>query len=403
MAHTRRTIALSGLGAAILVGLGYVSFRNDPVPVDLASVSRGKLEVTITADGETSVRDLYEVSSPIAGRTLRSPVAVGDPVEKDETIVAIVEPASSGLLDARTRLQAEAALQEAHAARHVALAELHRAEEVLKFARSQFDRTKALVSRGVASTTRLEDDSQKLAIANASVEAASAQIKMADGTIERAQAALTESVDGPLDASRCCVQIRTPADGVVLSIDRISGRHVNAGDALLSIGDPTDLELKADILSTDGVRLIPGAKAYVERWGGEGSLLAELVRIEPAARTKVSALGIEEQRVDAYFDLLTPADKRMALGDGFAVFLRIVEWEADDVIQIPLSAVFRNGTDWAVFVASDGYASLRAVTLGRRNGRVVQVQAGLEVGEQVVTHPSDAIADGTRYVERSGL
>ena len=403
MAFSTRTTVLSGLGIALVAGLAYVSFREDPVPVDFAEVTRGPLEITINADGETRVRDLYEVAAPIAGMAMRSPVEVGDPVKAGETIVAIVQPGSSGLLDERSRRQAEAALQEALAARQVAEAELHQAQETQTFAQSQFDRTKALVTRGVASITRLEDDTQRLRVADAALEAAEARIEMANGAVDRARASLLEPSENERTASSCCVELRAPSDGVILSIAAISERPVSIGTPLVTIGDAKDLELVADILSNDAVRLSPGAIAYVERWGGDDVLEARLDRIDPKARTKISALGIEEQRVDAYFSLISPAEDRPNLGDGFSVFLRIVEWRADDVLQVPLSSVFRDGEGWAVFVGTANTAELRPVTLGRRNGQMTQVLSGLEPGEKVVTHPSDAIADGVTLVERAQL
>jgi len=403
MAYSTRTLALIGIGAALVAGLSYVSFRTDPVAVDLALVTQGPLEVTINADGQTQVRDLFEVASPIAGMALRSPVSEGDVVRSNETIVAIVRPSSTGLLDARAQLQAEATLQEATAARHVAQADLKQAQETQRFAQSQFDRTQALATRGVASITRLEDDAQRLAVANATIEAAQARIEMADGTIERARASLLSPNDQGSSPESCCVQLTAPTDGVVLSVGTISERPVSIGTPLVSIGDPDKLELVADIRSNDAVRLQPGALAYVERWGGDEILEARLERIDPKARTKISALGIEEQRVDAYFSLISPSGARPNLGDGFSVFLRIVEWHAEDVLQIPLSAAFRDDSGWAVFVALDGIAEKRAVTLGRRNNRMVEVLTGLERAEQVVTHPSDAIAAGVALVERSQL
>ena len=403
MAYSNRTLALIGIGAALVAGLSYVSFRTDPIAVDLATVTRGPLEVTINADGQTRVRDLFEVSSPIAGTALRSPVAEGDPVRAGETIVAIVRPSSSGLLDARAQLQAEAALQEAMAARHVAQADLKQAQETQRFAKSQFERTQALVTRGVASITRLEDNTQRLAVANASVEAAQARIAMTDGRIERARASLLSPNDAGSTQDLCCVELRAPADGLVLSVSAVSERPVSIGAPLVSIGDPGQLELVADILSNDAVRLRPGARAHVERWGGNAALEARLERIDPKARTKTSALGIEEQRVDAYFSLVSPAEARPDLGDGFSVFLRIVEWRAEDALQIPLSAAFRDEDGWAVFVALSGIAEKRNITLGRRNDRMVEVVTGLEQSEKVVTHPSDSITAGANLVERSQL
>ena len=403
MAYSTRTLVLTGLGGAIIAGLAYVSFREESVSVDLAEVTRGTLEITVNADGETKIRDLFEVASPIAGTALRSPVEVGDRVTSDKTVVAVVRPSSSGLLDARTRLQFQAVLQESQAARHVAQADLQQAEQTLTFAQTQFNRTTALVNRGVASLTRLEDDTQRLAVAKAAVDAAQARIDMADGTIERARASLLESDEvGPTPDS-CCIELKSPIDGVVLSVAIIRQRPVAIGAPLVSVGDPENLELVADILSNDAVRLQQGALAYVERWGGSEALQARLDRIDPKARTKISALGIEEQRVDAYFTLTSPPEDRPALGDGFSVFLRIVEWRAEDVLQIPLSAVFRDGKDWAVFVAQNGTAEFRNIELGQRNGQMVEILSGLEQGEQVITHPSDEIADGATVVERSSL
>lgn len=403
MGYSTRTLVLIGVGVTLVAGLSYFSFRTDPVAVDLATVTQGPLEVTINADGQTQVRELFEVASPISGTALRSPVAEGDKVRAGETIVAIVRPASAGLLDARAQLQAKATLQEALAAQHVALADLKQAQETQRFAQSQFERTQALVTRGVASVSRLEDDTQSLAVANATIEAAQARIEMANGTIERARASLLSPNDVGSTPASCCIQLASPIDGIVLSVAAVSERPVTIGAQLVSIGDPEQLQLVADILSNDAVRLEPGTRAYVERWGGDAVLEAKLERIDPKARTKISALGIEEQRVDAYFGLDSASGARPNLGDGFSVFLRIVEWRAEEALQIPLSATFRNGSGWAVFVALEGIAEKRSVTLGRRNDRMVEVLQGLELSEQVVTHPSDAIAAGVALVDRSQL
>lgn len=403
MTHSRRTLILLALGAALIGGLAFVSFRDDPVAVDTVEVIRGPLEITINADGQTRVRNLFEVASPIAGTALRSPVDVGDRVQAGETVVAVVQPSSSGLLDTRSRLQAEAAVQEALAARHVAQADLRQAIETETFAQSQHTRTKALVNRGVASITRLEDDTQRLSVATSAVEAAEARIEMVDGTIERARASLIEPTQTDQRASSCCVELTAPADGVILSVSAISERPVGIGTSLVSIGDPKDLELVADILSNDAVRLHPDALAYIERWGGSEVLKARLDRIDPKARTKVSALGIEEQRVDAYFTLTSPYADRKNLGDSFSVFLRIVEWRADDVKQIPLSATFRSNGQWSVFVDDNRVAQLRAIELGKRNDRMTEVRSGLEEGEKVIMHPSGSVLDGVTLVDRSAL
>lgn len=402
MVWTTRTIGLTLAGAALIGGLAYVAFRSDPVPVDVITVAAAPLQVTIDADGQTRIREIYEVAAPIAGTALRAPVAIGDPVIAGQTIVARVEPATPALLDARSRAQAEAAVAEAEAALNVARAELARATEEQAFAAMQFDRTQELVQRGVSSVTQLETVTQQRAIAEASVAAARSRIAMAEGTLVRARAALM-GPDGADSAAQCCVDLTAPAGGVVLSIATISEHPVQAGAPLVAVGDPADLEIVADLLSSDAVRIGPGTRAIVDRWGGEGSLEAVLTRIEPAATTRVSALGIEEQRVDAIFEIVTPPEARAGLGHGFSVFLRVVEWETDSALQVPLGALFRRGDGWAVFVVENGIARERPVTLGQRGARMAEVLEGLSEGQTIITHPGDAVVDGVAVVDRRSL
>lgn len=398
-----RTIGLLGLGAALILGLGYVAFREDPIPVDLQIITRGPLAVTINADGVTRIKDIYDIASPITGTALRSPVAVGDRVVAGETVVAIVRPATPGLLDSRSLQQAQATVAEAEAARHVAETDLARATEERDLARSQYERTQTLVERDVVSLTQLEDALQRLAIAQSAVEAAEARIEMAQSTLNRAQTML-QSPQTTVDVdSSCCLEIRSPADGVVLSIAETSERPVMTGAPLLRLGDPAELEIVADLLSSDAVRLQIGAEAVVERWGGPDALSAVLTSIAPAAETKVSALGIEEQRLDAIFDITSPPAQRTALGDGFAVFMRITEWRNDDALQVPLSALFKRNGDWAVFTAADGIATEQMIRIGRQGTQFAEVLDGLAEGTAVVTHPNDQLISGGTIVDRSTL
>lgn len=399
MAHTVRNIALGTLATAIVAGLVFVTVRPEPVPVDLHTVARGVLQVTVNADGETRVKEEYEVAAPIAGLARRLPVEVGDPVEAGVTVVAEVEPVAPALLDARSRLQAEAAVREAEAALRVAETDHARAVEEHEYARGQFERTSALVERGVASTTQLESAHQAFTVSEAALNAAEARIEQAKSSLDRARALLVEG-DASAGVEACCVSIRAPADGVVLSIENASERPVQAGAALLSIGDPRELEIVADLLSSDAVRLPEGARASVERWGGP-PLEARLERVEPSARTKVSALGIEEQRVDAVFELVSPYEARPALGHGFAVFLRIVEYEEADALLVPLSAIFRTGETWSVFRAVGERVERVPVEIGRRNTGFATVLTGLEAGDRVVEHPSEQLEDGALFVERA--
>jgi HlyD family secretion protein len=224
---------------------------------------------------------------------------------------------------------------------------------------------------------------------------------MARATLTRAKAALIDPTLGDAGASEeaCCIRIRAPADGRVLSIVNRSARLVQAGEPLLDVGKPDELEVEVELLSSDAVRVSPGATAHVERWGGP-SLSARLRRIDPSAFTKVSALGIEEQRVRAYLDFNGPAEDRAALGDNFRVFVRVVEWRGDDVLRVPVSALFRDGGNWAVFRLAGDRAELARVEIGRRNARDGEVLAGLSEGDRVVTFPGDRVAAGTLIVER---
>ena len=395
-----RNLILGLVGAGLLGGLLVVGFRTEPIAVDLAPVTSGPMQITVNADGKTRIREVYEVASPVAGTARRSPVEVGDAVIAGETVVAVVEPTAPALLDARSRLQAEAALREAEAAIHVAEAQLRQAEEDLTYAQTQFDRTQTLVERGVASITRMEDVAQSLAIRQAALNAARSQLEAARSSRDRAAAALFEPARNGAAPEECCVPLTAPVSGVVLAVDRISERPVAMGTRLVSLGDPADLEIVADLLSADAVRLRIGARAFVERWGGPLPLVARLRAVDPLAVTKVSALGIEEQRVDAVFDILSPPDQRAGLGGGFSVFLRIVEWEAEDTLQVPLSALFRHGEGWAVFAVAEGVARRLPVEIGRRNALTAQVISGLDMGMRVVTHPNEALSDGAPVVER---
>jgi len=396
-----RTVILTALGALAAGMLGVVAFRTEPVPVDIAPVQRAPMQVTVDVEGETRIAEIYEVAAPIRGVARRAPVRVGDAVAMGETVVAMIDPAASDPLDPRSRVQAEAAVREAEAGLGMARSTLRQAREELDLAQSEYRRASELVERGVASLTRLETAEQTLGISQAAQEAAISNLDRARSALDRARATLIEPGTDSAAQAECCLRITAPADGRVLEIEVISERPVAAGTRLLSIGAPEDLEIVADVLSTDAVRLEVGARALVERWGGAGVLEARVSRIEPSGHTRVSALGIEEQRVDVVFDLLSPVAERGALGHGFAVYLRVVEWEAGDVLQVPISALFRQGGAWAVFVAEGGVARLRPVEIGRMNDLSAEITGGLSASDMVLVHPNDRIEDGTPVMPRN--
>lgn len=395
-----RGIVLGAFGALALGGLVTLAVHTPPVEADLHTVTRGTLEVVIEAEGETRVREVYEVATPVTGIAERAPVSVGDRVRADDTVVAVVRPGAPAFLDERARMQAEAAVREAEAALAVAESERRQAAEDLAYAESQRDRARRLLERGVTALTRLEDASQAVAAKRAALDAADSRLAMAENGIDRARAMLV-GPEGRAGGPACCLELTAPVDGVVLSLAVESERPVSAGTPLLSVGDTADLEIVADLLSADAVRLPPDAPARVLRWGGDGALAATLDRVAPVARTVVSALGIEEQRANAVFALSTPPEARPGLGHGYAVWLEIVVWRGTDVLQVPQSALFRDGDAWAVFVVDpDGRAALRPVTAGRRGMRTVEITDGLAAGERVILHPGNAVADGTRIAGR---
>lgn len=404
MAIPLRKIVLWTVGAGAISAAVYFSFQTQPVPVDLARVTRGPMEVTINGDGVTRIQNLYEVSSPVTGTVHRSPVTVGDKVIAGETLVAVIEPTQPAFLDTRSRLQAEAAVQEAGAALRVAEATIGRAEADYKYARDQFERAETLFGGGTITQSSLDDNKLLLERARTALVLALSERALRQSTLDRTNAALV----GPdTNASRagesCCIQIFAPANGEILSIASTSEHVVTVGAPLVSIGQPDDLELVVELLSSDVVRLNEGAGAYVERWGGDNVLLAEIRRIEPSAFTKVSALGIAEQRVRVLLDILSPADERSMLGDGFHVFVRVIEWQNDDVLQVPISALFRINDDWTVFRTREGLPEAAKVIIGQRNASVAQILDGISEGDMVITHPSDRVSHGSEIVDRNEL
>ncbi|RME16473.1 MAG: HlyD family efflux transporter periplasmic adaptor subunit [Alphaproteobacteria bacterium] len=401
-----RTVLFGVLVAAGIGAAGYEMTRPELVPVDLAEIVRGPIEVTINGDGMTRIRDVYEVFAPVTGMVQRSPVEVGDAVTAGETVVARIAPGEPAFLDERARAQAEAAVAQAEAALSLAEANTRAAEADLANAQRQFDRIYALHERGSASDAQLDEAEVALDLAAAKFDSARATERMRKSELDAAKAVLIAPDPGKQGtdaAGECCMSLRAPITGKVLAVDNMSARMVSAGARLLTIGPPNDLEITVDLLSTDAVRLAPGAPAHVERWGGEGQLEARVREIEPAAFTKVSALGIEEQRVRVLLDFVTPPEARPSLGHNFRVYLRIVEWQGSDEVLVPIGALFREGSDWAVFVVEDGRAVRHKVEIGRRNTEVAQVLGGLTPGDRVITHPSERVSDGTLVVDRESI
>ncbi|MCC5978639.1 MAG: HlyD family efflux transporter periplasmic adaptor subunit [Salinarimonas sp.] len=395
-------VSLAAIGA-----LAFWAMRPQPIGVDLATIDRGDLVMSVEDEGRTRIRDIYVVSSPMAGSVLRSPLDVGDAVVAGETEVAYIRPLTPEFLDARSRAEAEAAIEAARAAVQLASAQELEASAEWSFQQSELNRIAELARRDIVS--QREFDRARAAVNAASARMASAQatLTVRERELEAARARLTapQIVDpqAPEAGTDCCLRLHAPITGETLAVHHRSETVVRAGEPLLEFGDPQLLEAEVELLSSEAVRVRPGLRAEIDGWGGDNVLAARVRRVESAGFTKVSALGIEEQRVRVVLDLEDPPYARDGLGHGYRIVARIILDEFEDIVRVPLGALFRHQGDWAVFVADDdGIARLRRITPGTRDGAFAIVEDGLETGERVILYPSDRIADGVPVMEREG-
>jgi HlyD family secretion protein len=385
------------IAAVVIGGVLAVALWPTPVPVEVATISRGPLVVSIDEEGQTRVRDRFVVSAPVTGRVQRIALEPGDRVKRGD-VVARIRPEAPALIDVRTRAEIEAAVRATGAALERARAEQQRARAALTLAQQQLARTRQLVEAGADTQRELEAREADVKLAEETLAASASGVKAAEAEVERAKARLAPSRP---DAGAAIVTVTAPADGVVLRRLRESESLVPAGEPLLEIGDPGRLEIVADLLSTDAVRVKPGARAMIEQWGDEAVLEATVRRIEPAGFTKVSALGVEEQRVNVILDFVDAVKAGAVLGDAYRVEVRIVVWESQSVVKVPTGALFREGDQWSVYTASDGRAQRVAVELGRQTGQEAEVLSGLSEGTRVILHPGDQVADGVPIEERA--
>ncbi len=377
-----------------------LAFRSRPVPVELVEASQGPLRVTLDEEGETRVRDRFVVSAPLAGRVLRIELEPGDAVRAGETVLASFLPQAPALLDARSRAESQARVRAASAALGSRRAEHQLAEAELTFARSELVRIETLASEEILSRERLEAAELEVRTREEALRAAVFAIRSAEQELEVRRAQLSpRSVDGTAEGG--AILLTSPIDGVVLRRLRESEAVVAAGESLLEVGNPEELEIVADLLSVDAVQVAPGAPVWIERWGGEAALAGRVRRVEPSGFTKVSALGVEEQRVNVLIDLVGPKEGWRSLGDGYRVEVRILLWESADALRIPTSALFRHAGGWATYGLDQGRVRLVSLEIGHSNGIEAEVLSGLSAGDAVIVHPSDAVAEGVRAEARS--
>lgn len=374
------------------------SFRPQPVPADFAPVTRGTLSVTIDDEGETRVRNVYVVSAPVAGRVERITLEVGDPVIAGETVVAVFQPQDPALLDVRSLSEAEAGVG-------LAEAEQARARAELDFARQELTRAERLAKEGTIAAATLDRARLQLRTAQAAFNQASAAAAKRRADLQTASAAMASAGNGgKADETVRNVPVRAPVSGRILKRMQVSAGLLGAGTPILEIGDPADLEIVTDLLSTDAVKVREGHEVVIDDWGGPHPLKGAVRRIEPFGFTKVSALGVEEQRVNVVIDIASPHADWAVLGHGYRVMTRIVTHRAENVPKVPVGALFRTGADWSVYSVEGngrrGTARLRTVTLGARNTLEAEIAQGLAENDLVIVYPSDQVADGVRVAVR---
>ncbi len=382
------------------------AFWPRPVEVDLARVTRGPLRVTVDEDGETRVRERYEISSPLTGRLLRIDLDAGDPVEAGQTVLARIEPVDPSLLDPREVTEARARVRMAEATVSRSSPEVDRAEAALAYARQQLDRLRTATGGSAASPIELDEAETAVRMRTAELESAHSALDVAKFELELAQAALLRTEPGS-GADEPFV-IVSPINGRVFRLIRESASVVAPGEPILEIGDPRDLEVVADVLSQDAVRIKPGDRVLLERWGGDTPIEARVRLVEPSGFLKISALGVEEQRVNVIIDFASPDGPPPVLGDAYRVDASIIVWERPDVLQVPSGALFRHEGEWAVFVVDDldaatgrGTATLHTVRIGERNQDAFQILEGLTEHQTVILHPSDKIASASSIKRRA--
>ncbi len=404
----RSRAAVIIVGMLLIVGfLGY-AFWPRALIVDIGAVTRGPMTVTINEEAKTRVRDAYIVSAPFTGRLLRIESESGDKVKEGETVIARLLPTNPTLLDVRTEEQAKAAVAAADAALALARAEITKAAADLDYAKINVDRNRDLRTDDAVSQDDLDRAELAWRTANANMATAKAAAQMREADLSQAQAMLMSFSDAQKLAMatnphpRDSVPIEAPISGCVLRVLQESETIINAGAPILEIGNPSeDLEILTELLSTDAVKISPGDRVIIEKWGGDEPLDGFVEKVEPWGFTKFSALGVEEQRVNAIIKFSGNADAHQKLGHGFRVEVKIIIWENDDALKVPSSAIFRDGDGWAAFKVMNGRARLSAIEIGRNNGLDVEIVDGLSQNDQIVLYPGNQISEGARIKKRT--
>lgn len=383
-----------GVVAAIVWG-----FMPRPIPIETAVVKRGPLQVSVEEEGKTRVIDRFVVSAPVDGFARRLNADVGDMVKRGETLL-LLDPLRSTVLDPRSRAEAQARVAAAEADLKRAQKDVEAADAEARRWETQRKRARELHAAGTIADEVLDEIAASAERSQAQERSSEYAVEVARHDLEAARTALRHSAAQQSEKPAETVAVRAPVGGRILKIVHESEGVVSAGDPLLEIANPRGLEVEVELLSADAVKVGPGTRVLFERWGGENPLQGLVRIVEPVGFTKISALGVEEQRVLVIADITSPPEQWARLGDGYRVEARFILWEGEDVLQIPSSTLFRHGEGWAVFAVEDGMAERRPAELGHRNGLITEVLSGLEEGDTLITHPDDAIDDGVEVQPR---
>ena len=388
---------LPWLGGIFLLALVAWGLWPKPVVIETGTVTRGPLTVRVSEEGKTRVRNRYVVAAPVAGKMRRVSLKPGDEVQAGVTILTAIEPVAPPLLDPRARAQAEAVVSMTEASRKQAAESLEAKHAALKMAAADRDRMRAVTRGGSLSESDRDKTEGDASIKAAEVRAAEFSLQVIDYELAQARAAM-ERPDS--NSSENILQMKSPVSGRVLKVMQESEMVVAPGTPILEIGDPTDIEIEAEILSRDAVTIHPGDLVEVGQWGGETPLQGRVRRVEPAAFTKISALGVEEQRVIVLSDLVDVPAAARALGDRYRVEVSVAVWQSDDVLIVPAGALFREGNAWQTYIFRNGTAKLTPVQAGHSDGRFTEILSGVEAGDEVLLHPPDTVKDGASVIKR---
>ena len=388
---------LPWLGGLFLLALVAWGLWPKPIVIETGVAARGPLTVRVSEEGKTRVRNRYVVAAPVAGKMRRVSLKPGDDVEAGVTLLTAIEPAAPPLLDPRARAQAEAVVAMTEASRKQAAESLEAKRAALKMAAADRDRMRAVTRDGSLSESDRDKMEGDASIKAAEVRAAEFSLQVSDYELVQARAAL-ERPDS--NTSGNLVEVKSPVSGRVLKVMQESEMIVTPGVPILEIGDPADIEIEAEILSRDAVSIHPGDLVEVGQWGGETPLQGRVRRVEPAAFTKISALGVEEQRVIVLSDLVDVPAAARAVGDRYRVEVSVAVWHSDDVLVVPAGALFREGNAWKTYIFRDGTAKLTPVQAGHSDGRFTEILSGVEVGDPLLLHPPDTVQNGVSVIER---